>query len=115
MNGWSAWEINKGDNVSIPDVWIERSFTYINTNPEYNEKQIYLNIGWKNYDAEATITLGIFGNPVLDNSSCIISVEIERAGSDEIHISYKNQEIVAFPQAQLGNITYGYFGTTFQS
>jgi hypothetical protein len=101
--GWSAWEIWQGQKVVIPDVWVDRNYTYVSTKFQDAEKEIYLDIGWKRYDEEAEICIGAF------KGNTFIVAEVGRMGSAEIHVLYKGTEIVCFPACQIGVLAPGYY------
>lgn len=101
--GWSAWEIYKSKRVIIPDSWILHSFEFDGEGDiERAEKQTWLALGWKGYDAEAIIALGLFGD------SKIVQAEITRLGGAEIHVCYRGKEIVKFPVYKKG-LAKGYY------
>lgn len=110
MADWSAWEIYNGKKVIIPDVTLLYYFEYLPSDKPVDqwEKQAYLAVGWKGYDMEAIIALGIFGSAATDNTN-VVDVEITRLGGAEMHILKDGVERVKFP-AYIKGIAKGYIG-----
>ncbi len=103
---WSAVEIYENLPVRIPEIWIIHQFDYNGRDkPETKEKQVWLGLGWKCYDAEVIIALGLFAN---DPN---VIVEITRLSGAESHIFYKDMEVVKFPKFKKGS-NKGYYSTT---
>ncbi len=112
---WGAWEIYRGQKVVIPDSWVDRYFEYLPLDkPNDAEKQAYVNLGWKDYDEEVHIAIGLFGPDALKPVGGTVMAEIARMGGAEIHVTYNGKEIVKFP-AYRKKLEYGYYVTPAQN
>lgn len=109
LDGWMADEKWQGKTVKIPDIWPLHYFEYLPDKIEDREIQLVLAVGWKDYDIEMIITIGIFAENTNSINPTIVC-EVSRHGGTEMTLYRNNKKIVNFPfKRWWESIQPGYF------